>query len=232
MNRRNFALLIGSTSFLKAADPWKEKQPTEWTSSDIQKLRERSPWAKEAEASQTAQPMLGKKIPSATSAGTGVGTGATGAVDRSALDGGAPIRALVRWESAQPVIDSAKRPRSKMAETYYIVSASGLPVYEQHIEPKDPSAVGEQVLLENKPILVRLKERTTIERKGKDPIRPERVELIEGKGMRIPVFFFPRQSNPITLEDKEIIFHSKYGAIELKTKFTLKEMVYQGKLEL
>lgn len=50
--------------------------------------------------------------------------------------------------------------------------------------------------------------------------------------MRVPVFFFARQRNPITLEDKEVTFHSRYGAIELKTKFTLKDMVYQGKLEL
>ena len=231
MNRRCFAILIGSAPLLRAADPWKDKQPADWTNSDIQKLRERSPWAKEADASQTSKPMLGNNIPSATSEGAGA-TGGSRTVDRSALDGGAPIRALVRWESAQPMIDSAKRPRSKQAEMFYIISASGLPVYEQHIEPKDPSAIGDQVLLENKPIIVRLKERTTIERKGKEPIRPERVEFIEGKGMRIPVFFFPRQGNPISLDDKEIVFHSKYGAIELKTKFTLKEMVYQGKLEL
>lgn len=231
MDRRYFGLLIGSAPFLRAADPWKDKQPADWTNSDIQKLRERSPWAKEAEASQTSKPMLGSNIPSATSEGAGA-TGGSRTVDRSALDGGEPLRALVRWESAQPLIDSAKRPRSKQAEMFYIVSASGLPVYEQHIEPKDPSAVGEQVVLENKPIIIRLKERTTIERKGKDPIRPERVELIEGKGMRVPVFFFARKRNPITLEDKEVIFHSRYGAIELKTKFTLKDMVYQGKLEL
>jgi hypothetical protein len=48
----------------------------------------------------------------------------------------------------------------------------------------------------------------------------------------ILVFFFPRAAQPITLDDKDVTFHQKLGPMELKAKFALKDMVYQGKLEL
>ncbi len=111
---------------------------------------------------------------STTPANSGLGA------DRKAVR----FRVKLRWESAQPLIDSGKRKRSKQAEVYYIVSASGLPVLEPYEEPKE-AALEEQVAVESanrrKPITVRLKENTMLERKGKDLIYPE----IEGSGMRV-----------------------------------------------
>ena len=51
MNRRAFALLMGSTGWLQAADPWKEKKAAEFTPEDMQKLASKSPWSKEATVS-------------------------------------------------------------------------------------------------------------------------------------------------------------------------------------
>ena len=39
-------------------------------------------------------------------------------------------------------------------------------------------------------------------------------------------------STPITLDDKEVELDLKLGSIEAKRKFNLKDMVYNGKLEL
>ena len=103
---------------------------------------------------------------------------------------------------------------------------------EQHAAARDNSAIGKEAILENKSVTVRLKERTAIERKGKAPIRPEKVELIEAGNLRVPVFFFLRSADPIVAEDKDIVFHTRYGAMDLKAKFILKDMVYKGKLEL
>jgi hypothetical protein len=36
----------------------------------------------------------------------------------------------------------------------------------------------------------------------------------------------------ITLDDKTVTFVTKLGPIDVKVKFTLKDMVYQGKLAL
>ena len=232
MNRREFGIVLGGTGLLHATDPWKEKPSSEWSDTEIQKLRTRSPWAKETSASQASQPTLGNRVPSADSAGSGAPDATPRGLDRGALEGGTQIHALVRWESAQPLIDSAKRPRSTQAESFYILSASGLPVLEQHAAARDNSAIGKEAILENKSVLVRLKERTSIERKGKQALRPEKVEMIEAGNLRVPVFFFSRTVDPIVAEDKEITFHTRYGAMDLKAKFALKDMVYKGKLEL
>ena len=77
-----------------------------------------------------------------------------------------------------------------------------------------------------------MKESTMLERKGKDPIYPERVEILEGNNARLVVFLFPKEGQAIELGDKDVTFHSKVGAVDMKAKFQLKEMVYEGKLEL
>ena len=41
----------------------------------------------------------------------------------------------------------------------------------------------------------------------------------------------PRRDN-ITAEDKTMSFYTKIGTAEIRAKFTLKEMMYQGKLAL
>jgi hypothetical protein len=45
------------------------------------------------------------------------------------------------------------------------------------------------------------------------------------------LFIFPR-TDPITLDDKEVELDLKLGTMEAKRKFNLKDMVYNGKLEL
>ena len=71
-----------------------------------------------------------------------------------------------------------------------------------------------------------------LERKGKDSIYPERVEILEANNARLVVFLFPKEGQAIEAGDKEVTFHSKLGAMDVKAKFQLKEMMYEGKLEL
>ena len=44
-------------------------------------------------------------------------------------------------------------------------------------------------------------------------------------------FFFPR-TDAIAADDKEVELSAKLGRLELKTKFRLAAMMFQGKLEL
>ena len=46
------------------------------------------------------------------------------------------------------------------------------------------------------------------------------------------VFTFAAGAEPIQLDDKEVVFSTMFGPMQLKAKFTLKDMVYQSKLEL
>lgn len=77
----------------------------------------------------------------------------------------------------------------------------------------------------------RLKEVSSLTRKGKDPINAAKVDGTpspEGSTIR---FYFPR-SEPIDADDKEVVFETKMGPMELKTKFALKDMMLNGKLAL
>jgi len=76
------------------------------------------------------------------------------------------------------------------------------------------------------------KEYTKLERKD-GFLKLERV--VEGSrfGSSSPgtAFYFSRLDN-ITMDDKAISFYTKIGQAEVRAKFTLKEMMYQGKLAL
>ncbi|MBM3740667.1 MAG: hypothetical protein FJW39_33380, partial [Acidobacteria bacterium] len=47
MTRRTAVSLFSCALNLPAADPWKEKEPGQWSDADVKKLISKSPWAKE-----------------------------------------------------------------------------------------------------------------------------------------------------------------------------------------
>jgi hypothetical protein len=78
---------------------------------------------------------------------------------------------------------------------------------------------------------------TTLTVKGKDPIVATDVIFPPpdaGRGARAAAdahFLFPRKV-AFSADDKEVEFETKFGKTVVKTKFTLKNMVVNGKLEL
>ena len=76
----------------------------------------------------------------------------------------------------------------------------------------------------------RFKETTSLKRKNKDLIRPEIVQMHQRESVTL-FLSFPR-TDPIALEDKNVEFEMKLGPMTLKRKFKLKDMVFDGKLEL
>jgi hypothetical protein len=65
---------------------------------------------------------------------------------------------------------------------------------------------------------------------GHERLNPTKVELNQGRDGRT-IFHFEK-SEPITLHDKEVEFRITGERVEIKKKFGLKDMEYQGKLEL
>jgi hypothetical protein len=65
--------------------------------------------------------------------------------------------------------------------------------------------------------------------KGAAEIRPENVQLDPSTGA--VHIFFPR-TRPIELDQKEVVFVTHFGGLNVKTKFRLAAMKMQGKLEL
>jgi hypothetical protein len=159
--------------------------------------------------------------------GRDIGGGAAGEPDEG-MGGSRAARVTVRWESALPVRDAEKKEAAAPAESNYILSVSGLPMM---MGPRDESDGSGNLEQRRETMMDRLKSSTSLQRKGKNPILPASVDEAPGAS-RALLFVFPHGSDPITLADKEVSFVSNPGPMEIKVKFPLKDMKYQGKLEL
>ena len=65
-----------------------------------------------------------------------------------------------------------------------------------------------------------------------DGLNPPQREAVLASEGPVLMLAFPRKGQPISLDDREVMFHAKMGPIEIKAKFPLKEMVYGGQLAL
>ena len=75
-----------------------------------------------------------------------------------------------------------------------------------------------------------LKKSARLERKD-GPISLEKVEEGSRVGSRGPgvYFYFDRKAD-VSMDDKFVNFSTKLGRMDIKAKFTMKEMAYHGKL--
>ena len=157
------------------------------------------------------------------------------------------VTATVRWQTALPVREALLRQSgvtkpddSKAAEsltapvTGYVIAVVGLP---ERMPSQSRGRYGSTDDTDNRDTdrdrdadrLDQLKSATYLNRKDRPTLFAEKVER-DKDGSTI-LFTFPR-TNPISLDDKEVEFVTRYGPMEIKHKFKLKDMVYQGKLEL
>jgi hypothetical protein len=208
-------LLMVTLAF--AGDFWEEKPYKEWSNKEVLKMLERSPWAREVKIS-TAPMSLRASAPT-TQRGTGSASG--------------ELNLVVRWESSLPIKQAQVMKRYtgpevdleeaqqylNQAETSYIVSVSG--------EGFRPTA-GDSKSEDDEQML---KQRAVLKIKGQPDIRPESVEVSQGQGFAMVVFSFPRNGS-IQLESKNIQFELDLERYHVRSRFKLKEMVFQGRLEL
>jgi hypothetical protein len=235
---------------MPAADPWESKPITELSDKDREKLMNKSPWAKKVQVDTGRGPAAfsgpATSRGDAASKGGGGRSGPQGGggefedgpAPGGGGGGGAPnVEALVRWESARAVLEAQKRTAPEAFQGQYAISVSGFPIGGPPQRPTaggpggagkvgafDPAAAraGQTAALEKG------KETTRLERKGKDPIHPS-VIAMSGRAL---VLLFPHGSQPIQADDKEVTLVLQIGMPALKTKFNLKDMIYDGKLEL
>lgn len=249
------ALLAFSVCIL-AADVWQSKPFTEWSDKDLQKLMTNSPWAKEVSLSMPGggsgggsgkgggkrgggggggdmsgdTPMSGP----ATGSGGGNANARAGVQEvggaAPAAGGGSAMTLSVRWQSALPLrqavakqkygAEAATSPDAKKLldseQKYYAIVVAGLPGRAAHVND------------EMKPMLLKS---TTLSVKGKDPITAIELQSGGNEQKAVVMFFFPK-TTVIDADDKEVEFSSKVGPLVVKQKFKLKEMIFNGKLEL
>ncbi len=209
-----------------AKDFWNEKKAADWTDDEIQQLLNKSPWAKDASIFDSA---AHKGLSSAPRTG-GLGrrtAGRPATAGTPAPSTGYPEawKAIVRWESALPVREAVKAAKSKDAEENYILSIIGdIPGVGVPSDDDEPS--------ERKAKMDNLTENTRLERKD-DPLELQQVKIAPKTPLSPAgtLFYFSRVL-PIMPEDKQVTFFAKVGPLEVKCKFTLRDMMYRGNLEL
>lgn len=200
---------------------WNDRKPKDWTSSEMKEFLSKSPWAKDGEIKDNGQ--MGTMGPSRGAVGRRAQTPA------SSRGGTAPAnpakitwKAIIRWESALPVQGALKTAAPKDVKDFYVLNVVG----------NLPSAIPSETEPADRASLAYLKEYTKLQHKG-DEIHLSRVEAAPASEFSDPGtwFYFSRMLD-LMPEDKEATFVTKIGPLDVKCKFTLKDMLYQGKLEL
>ncbi|MEZ5365513.1 MAG: hypothetical protein R2748_25080 [Bryobacterales bacterium] len=284
MTRRELLGALGALPYtvagLAAADFWEKSDYTSWDEKDVQKMLFDSPWAQKA---LFARPQMGGG--QGGYGGGGGGPGGMGVGGRPDGSGGAfggagggggrrgggggfgggqgggpggpgfmQMSLYVRWNSALPVkqamaagelqaegatLDDKMKEYLARHETHYVLNVVGLPARMQRMT-EDAE---------------RLKQTAVVHIKDREPILASGAQA-QVAGEQLSLFFlFPREGNPITLDDKEVEFVMKLGGgrrpqaegteqaqaerpmrggggPEIKSKFKLKDMVYKGELAL
>jgi hypothetical protein len=233
-------LLLSVAICAWAADFWQTKPYTDWSDKEAQKIETSSPWSKQVPLStggmgggpDTAR---GKRGAGGVDNETGMGVGSSSRpnqkeVDSAAQTGGASQMIYVSWRSSLVFREAVAKMKfgaeaatsadaKKMVEEEprsYLVMISGLPGRALHNGDKMKES-----LLQNTSLIV----------KGKDPIQATDVQTGGNEQRPVLIFVFPRTA-PISLDDKDVEFSTKLGPIAVRQKFHLKDMVFNGKLDL
>ena len=230
-------VVVGALSgTLWAADPWKSNEKyTEWSEKEIRKVIRKSPWAKTV--TLTVYSGLGPAgggdqggysgPPAAGGAPRGtLGTGLAGADS-----GRRSIRVLLRWQTALPVRQAYARQQQesdkmKREEAERLLQQTP-PEYRVLLTDMPKTAMA------GVPVdKVKADTYLKIGKKSRIMAREVVTEVVTSKGDALDVvFIFPR-TTAIELQHKKVEFVTKIGQHKIKKKFSLKKMVYQGKLEL
>lgn len=223
MTRRAALFSLGGLASLASAalaaaakEFWDEKDPSQWSKEEIERMLNQSPWAKPASISyNTAVPGFGPGVIGRRSGVATINRSGTGATTDGG-DGKLDFHAVIRWESARPIRAAEKMRLDEEPDAYVLAAIGDFPAGD--IDESQGSHEQRDAML---------REFTKLERHGAPTIYLERTESIGG-GLR---FYFSRLE-PITASHKEIAFSTKMGPLEMKAKFPLKDMLYRGKLDL
>lgn len=247
-------ILLAGASVLAGAEFWEKKKYPEWTDKEVRKMLNDSPWAHAVEirldAMGGARPggaATGRRRGGGAggggfadaSVGTGMGAGDEGMGGGMSRGGGAiptpdvvpTVTVYVRWRTALPIKQALVRARFgneassspeaakflATQETHYIIEIAGVPAPMMRVKPDELKA-GAQLRIKDKPPI------QAVDIKGGR--EENRVNLY---------LIFPRQQDgapTIAIEDKEVEVVLKAGPLDIRRKFRLKEMVFDGKLEI
>lgn len=248
-------LCAGGVYALLAADFWETKKFTDWTDKDVQKILSDSPWATKVSIPKPPMGAPGGKgggggrgggmafLPQDEGGGSSGGGGGGGGGGRGGGGGGRggggatfsqEIELTLRWITALPIrqanvlrrygkeVGTSPDAAKSLArdEQYYIAQIEGYPA---PVKAEAVTAAAQLVV------------------KGVPPVRPLQVEVSPGAptGRGAPpnnIFLvFPKMqpgAHLIKVEDTEVEVVVNMPGLKLKRKFKLKDMLFNGKLEI
>jgi hypothetical protein len=212
---------VASLSGYPAKEFWNEKKPSDWTPDEVDLLLNKSPWAKDAAISYYGgqNGPLSNSLPGERRR---QGNASSGTSPSAASP--AAWKAIIRWQSALPVREAMKAEPSPDFEKFYILNMVG--------DVPSVGATPDEDASQRAARFETLKQVTKLEHKG-DEILLSRVEVSPKNDMSLAgtLFYFSR-GLALRPEDKQAIFSTKLGPIDVKCKFTLRDMMYRGNLEL
>ena len=217
-------LLAGTALVAAVADFWEEKDFTTWSDKEVEKMLTDSPWAKQVRLVVGGGLTEGEAPSIWTPEIPECGGGQFERIQRA--------KVTITWSTALPIrqatvrkaigLDAPIPPEAQgeleMDPPLYVVTVSELPPTMRWLATTVPSIEAE----------------TMLKREGKAQIAPRSVRLFQDKQSQLIsiVFQFPK-TDVITVEDGDVEFITKLGPTgDLKKKFTLSDMVFDGQLEL
>jgi hypothetical protein len=249
---------LGASAILAFSDVY-DNDPSQWTGRDVYQILNNSPWSKVVKLnfSDLGSRSLGDQTagvdPNANRAQMPVGAGGMG---RRGMGGGrpqgtypsgpntsdgntktGPAEVTVQWQSALTVRLALSKKAGKTVDAAsfkpldeYVIALIGLPITavggRAASADSDATTGPEQA----QHIEERVKSSASILRPGHDPLTPTKVELDQGTDGRMLIHF--SKADPIDVKEKSVEFRLGTGRTQLRKKFVLKDMEYQGKLEL
>ena len=144
------ALAYASEAFA-GTEFWNAKDSSAWTDDEIVILTSKSPWVREAVPSiKNADDPTGGSV---------LGESSGGKMGRRR----APLTVIVRWESAQPILDALRAPLPADFAGHYVLSVTNLPLAPVRRAGRGGDAAPDDSL-------DRIQNGTTLEVKGKETV--------------------------------------------------------------
>jgi hypothetical protein len=220
-----------------ASQPVWEKPAETWSADDVAALLRNSPWCLQAAAVMTDPEdtaMDPRPVGPPDTGQQGVGASKPrwdGEPGKNRMGHLATVPVMVRWESALPVRQAEKDLAAPASA--YVISLTGLIPTNRYraigqtetssssdgsFDARNPEEVLEAFMAYSKIVV-----------KGSRDLQPNNVKLDPATGtVRI---FFSRE-RPINTDEKEVLFVTHFGGLNVKAKFRLANMKYHGKIEL
>ncbi|HEX4807824.1 MAG TPA: hypothetical protein VH325_02775 [Bryobacteraceae bacterium] len=246
---------IASAVLLWAIPPWLNKDFKDWTEKDVSALMSNSPWAKAMPLPSTDRPsqVIVEGSPSSGPPATaGLGTNNAGNTSNSGSGPGSegPNPTTARTTVLTPSTLAQSTGAPAIQPTVTIIWASALPIRLGQLKmrshgatPTDDQMATALKPRENYTIVVlglpepndlaqvdALAATASLNAHGKD-LPCSKSEFRKFDNRNIYIFRFPKTSQ-FSLDDREAEFRVTLGRMQIKKKFDLRDMVYQGKLEL